>query len=102
MGNRFVPALLIALLVLVNAQLWFGRGSIASVSALRQQLETQKAANLRAQQANERLASEVRDLKEGLEMVEERARMELGMVKPNEIYVQIARDPSTAASAPRR
>lgn len=91
MGNRFVPALLVALLVLVHAQLWLGRGSIASVSALRQQLETQKAANLRAQQANERLASEVRDLKEGLEMVEERARMELGMVKPNEIYVQIVK-----------
>ncbi len=91
MGNRFVPALLVALLVLVHAQLWLGRGSIASVSALRQQLETRKAANLRAQQANERLASEVRDLKEGLEMVEERARMELGMVKPNEIYVQIAK-----------
>jgi len=90
-GNRFVPALLVALLVLVHAQLWFGRGSIASVSALRQQLETQKAANLRAQQANEQLASEVRDLKEGLEMVEERARMELGMVKPNEIYVQIGK-----------
>ena len=57
MGNRFVPALLVALLVLVHAQLWFGRGSIASVSALRRQLETQKAANLQAQQANERLAS---------------------------------------------
>ncbi|MEO8652778.1 MAG: septum formation initiator family protein [Ramlibacter sp.] len=91
MANRFVPALLVALLLLVHAQLWFGRGSIASVSALQQQLEAQKAANLQAQQANERLASEVRDLKEGLEMVEERARMELGMVKPNEIYVQIAK-----------
>jgi cell division protein FtsB len=90
-GNRFVPALLIALLLLVHAQLWFGRGSIASVAALRQQLEAQKAANLQAQQANERLASEVRDLKEGMEMVEEKARMELGMVKPNEIYVQIGK-----------
>jgi cell division protein FtsB len=90
-GNRFVPALLIALLLLVHAQLWFGRGSIASVAALQQQLEAQKAANLQAQQANERLASEVRDLKEGMEMVEEKARMELGMVKPNEIYVQIGK-----------
>jgi cell division protein FtsB len=90
-GNRFVPALLVALLLLVHAQLWFGRGSLANVSALQQQLEAQKAANVQAQQANERLASEVRDLKEGLEMVEERARMELGMVKPNEIFVQIAK-----------
>lgn len=91
MGNRFVPLLLVALLLLVHAQLWFGRGSVANVSALEQQLAEQKAANLRAQQENERLASEVRDLKEGLEMVEEKARMELGMVKPNEIYVQIAK-----------
>jgi cell division protein FtsB len=91
LGNRVVPALLVALLVLVHAQLWFGRGSIASVAGLQQQLDAQKAANLKAQQANERLASEVRDLKEGLEIVEEKARMELGMVKPNEIYVQIAK-----------
>ena len=37
------------------------------------------------------LSAEVRDLKEGLEMVEEKARLELGMVKPNEIYVQFAK-----------
>jgi cell division protein FtsB len=91
LGNRVVPALLVALLVLVHAQLWFGRGSIASVAILQQQLDAQKAANLKAQQANERLTSEVRDLKEGVEIVEEKARMELGMVKPNEIYVQIAK-----------
>jgi cell division protein FtsB len=90
-GNRLVPALLVALLLVVHAQLWFGRGSVQSVSALQRQLEAQKAANAQAQLANERLASEVRDLKEGVEMVEERARAELGMVKPNEIFVQIAK-----------
>jgi cell division protein FtsB len=42
-------------------------------------------------QANDRLAAEVRDLKEGMEMVEEKARFELGMVRPNEILVQIAK-----------
>jgi cell division protein FtsB len=88
---RLVPALLVALLLVVHAQLWFGRGSVTSVSRMQQTLDAQKAANLRAQQANERLASEVRDLQEGLEMVEEKARMELGMVKPNEIFVQIAK-----------
>ena len=55
------------------------------------ELNTKKQANLAAQLANERLASEVRDLKEGLEMVEEKARLELGMVKANEIYVQMAK-----------
>ena len=89
MGNRLVPAILIALLLIVHAQLWFGRGSVGNVAALQQKLDEQKAANAQAQQANERLASEVRDLKEGLEMVEEKARMELGMVKPNEIFVNI-------------
>ena len=44
-----------------------------------------------ARQANERLASEVRDLKEGLEMVEEKARAELGMIKPDEILVQVTK-----------
>jgi len=89
--NRLVPAFLVALLLVVHAQLWFGRGSIGSVAQMQQDLEAQKAANAQAQQANERLASELRDLKEGLEMVEEKARMELGMVKPNEIFVQIAK-----------
>ena len=91
MGNRLVPALLIALLAVVHAQLWFGRGSVGSVAQMQRKLEEQRAANAQAQQANERLASEVRDLKEGLEMVEEKARMELGMVRPDEIYVQIGK-----------
>ncbi|MBI2768791.1 MAG: septum formation initiator family protein [Burkholderiales bacterium] len=91
MGNRIVPAILIALLLVLHAQLWFGRGSVRSVSEMQRKLDAQKAANLQAQQANLRLGSEVNDLKEGLEMVEEKARAELGMVKPNEILVQIAK-----------
>mgnify|MGYP003609128307 CR=1 FL=1 len=90
MGGRFVPFVLLALLVALHAQLWLGRGSVAHVRSLQQQLAAQKAANAQAQQANDRLAAEVNDLKEGLEMVEDKARSELGMVKPNEIYVQIA------------
>jgi cell division protein FtsB len=88
-GKRIVPVILVALLLVVHAQLWFGRGSVGSVSTLQYKLEAQKAANSQAQQANDRLASEVRDLKEGLGMVEEKARSELGMVKPNEIFVNI-------------
>jgi cell division protein FtsB len=91
MGNRIVPALLIALLAVVHAQLWFGRGSVRNVASLQHKLEEQKLRNAQAQQANERLASEVRDLKEGLDMVEEKARGELGMVKPNEVFVQVAK-----------
>ncbi len=91
MGSRFVPAILITLLVVLHAQLWFGRGSVPNVNRMAGELETQRQKNQLAQQANDRLAAEVQDLKEGLTMVEEKARLELGMVKPNEIYVQIAK-----------
>lgn len=89
MGNRLIPAILIALLALFHAQLWIGRGSIPSVREMQQRLDEQLVENSQAQARNDQLAAEVRDLKEGLEMVEEKARSELGMVKPNEIFVQI-------------
>ncbi len=89
MGRRLVPVALLCLLVIVQAQLWFGRGSVPAVARLQDQINAQKQQNEQAQLANDRLAAEVRDLKEGLEMVEEKARLELGMVKANEIYVQI-------------
>ena len=89
MGNRLVPAILIALLALFHAQLWMGRGSIPAVRDMQHRLDEQLANNAKAQIANEQLAEEVRDLKEGLEMVEDKARSELGMVKPNEIFVQV-------------
>jgi len=98
MGHRIVSVALIALLVIVHAQLWFGRGSVAAVAQLTDQLSAQQQKNQLAQLANNRLTAEVRDLKEGLEMVEEKARLELGMIKPNEIYVQIATSPKTPAS----
>ncbi|MGB3450555.1 MAG: septum formation initiator family protein [Giesbergeria sp.] len=88
MRSRLLLAVLLALLAALQAQLWLGRGSIPRVAAMQSQLDEQKAANARAGEANERLASEVHDLKEGLDMVEEKARSELGMVKQGEIYVQ--------------
>jgi cell division protein FtsB len=91
MGHRLVPALLITLLVVLHAQLWVGRGSVPNVASLRTQLEEQRRSNAQAALANARLTEEIRDLREGLEIVEEKARGELGMVKANEIYVQIAR-----------
>lgn len=90
-AQRAVPALLLVLLAIVQGQLWFGRGNLGEVAELERQLQAQLAANAAAKSANERLASEVRDLQEGLDTVEEKARLELGMVRPNEVFVQIAR-----------
>jgi cell division protein FtsB len=90
-NSRVVAALLLGLLLVVHGQLWFGRGSVGNVAEMQRKLEEQKAANALAHQANAQLAAEVRDLQEGLEMVEEKARTELGMVKPNEIFVNYGR-----------
>ena len=89
MSRRLVPTILVLLLAIVHAQLWFGRGSVRNVARLQSKLEAQNDKNNAAQARNEQLASEVKDLKEGLEMVEEKARSELGMVKPNEMFVQL-------------
>ena len=89
-GKRLLP-LLIALLVIFQAQLWLGRGSIPNVRQMEQQLSEQLERNQQAKVRNSQLEAEVRDLKEGLEIVEEKARTELGMVKPNEIFVQVTK-----------
>jgi cell division protein FtsB len=88
---RIVPVVLAVVLLVLQMQLWTGRGSLRDVSQLEAKLVRQKEANARMTLANDRLASEVNDLKEGLEMVEERARQELGMVRPDEVFVQITR-----------
>jgi cell division protein FtsB len=90
LGKRLVTGLLLALLLVLQAQIWFGRGSVPNVRQMQLRLDDMSRQNQQAQGENERLASEVRDLKEGLDMVEEKARSELGMVKPNEIFVQFS------------
>lgn len=88
---RWTTVVVAALLLAVQGDLWLGKGNWRYVMTLRQQLESQRAANERARERNARVAAEVADLKEGLEMVEEKARAELGMVRPDEILVQVNR-----------
>jgi len=76
--------------VVVHLGLWFGKGSVPHVWNQRAQLAAQRAQNEQAQARNQRMAAEVLDLKAGLEMIEEKARGELGMVKPDEVFVQIS------------
>ena len=86
---KALAALLITLLVLVQYRLWVGDESLAEVWRLRQAIEHQSAENVLLKSRNQRLEAEVHDLKNGLEAVEERARMELGMIRKGEIYFQI-------------
>jgi cell division protein FtsB len=89
MDNRLLPAALIALLLMLQGQIWLGKGSVPTVIDLEYKIQEQNELNAKARRINGQLNSEVNDLKEGLNTVEERARHELGMVKANEIFVQI-------------
>ncbi|MEG0922046.1 MAG: septum formation initiator family protein [Comamonas sp.] len=91
MISRIVPFVLLAILVSIHAQLWSGRGSIPYVTDMKTQIATKKTENEAAQRENTRLETEVNDLKQGMDMVEAKARNELGMLKPNEVLVQYTR-----------
>jgi len=93
MIQRFVPVVLLLVLVVLHGQLWLGPRGIPNVGVLQHRLDEQKAANARAQQTIDQLRSEVADLKNGLATVEEKARMDLGMVKQGEIFVQVTPRP---------
>ena len=88
---RWVTVVLAGLVLLVQADLWFGRGSLPQVWKLQRDLATQQQTNERARDRNARVSAEVTDLREGLEMVEDKARNELGMIKPDEVLVQVSK-----------
>jgi len=88
---KVLGILLAAFLVAIQAQLWFGKGGLPRGVALRAELLEAQASNAQARARNAQLQAELRDLREGLEMVEEKARFELGMVKQDEIFVQVNR-----------
>ena len=96
---RVITAVLLLLIALVHAELWFGKGSVPRVMQLQAKLDEQKLENAAAQRRNDLLVAEISDLKEGLEMVEEKARSELGMLKPDEILVQISRPQTSRPQA---
>ncbi len=90
--TALLVVLLGALLAWLQYTMWFGTGGSQEVDALRAQVERQQVENLQLQQRNEALVAEVDDLKSGGAAVEERARSELGMVKPGETFYRVVDD----------
>ena len=84
---RLVTIVLVVLIAWVQAELLFGKAGVAHVHEMSLELAALRGANAVARQRNDQLQAEVSDLKEGLEMVEEKARSELGMTKPDELLV---------------
>jgi cell division protein FtsB len=88
---RLITLALAALLLLIQYPLWLGKGGWLTVADLESQVDAARARTEQLKARNAKLESEVRDLKDGLGAVEERARYELGMIKSNEIFVQVLR-----------
>ncbi|MCC7256480.1 MAG: cell division protein FtsB [Dokdonella sp.] len=86
---RWVALVLLVLLVALQVQLWSGHGGLREMWRLQQNLAEQKKANEVLKKRNETLAAEVEDLKHGNEAIEERARSELGLIKPGETFIQV-------------
>ncbi len=87
MISRILIFSLLFLLIQLQYQLWFGKGGYQDLQLLQQLQVQQTTENTLLQQRNASLAADVEDLKYGTEAIEERARSELGLVKPNEIFV---------------
>lgn len=86
---RFLIALLLVLLVVLQFRLWVGEGSLAELHLLKQDIAEQKHELEQMRRRNQALQAEVSDLKKGLEAIEERARHDLGMIRQGETFYQI-------------
>jgi cell division protein FtsB len=85
---------LAAVLIALQYPMWLGKGSWMKVWELDRQLAQQKGSTARLKARNEALDAEVRDLKQGFEAIEERARFELGMIRKDEVFFQVVAAPS--------
>jgi cell division protein FtsB len=97
---RIACLLMLLLLAGLQYQLWWGTGGRADVDALAATVARQEAENAQLQQRNDALVAEVEDLKSGTAAVEERARTELGMVKPGETFYRIVDKQSGVRPSP--
>ncbi len=80
---------MLVLLLGLQAKLWFGDGSLSEVVQLSKELELQKIRLQELEERNRLLEAQVIDLQEGLDAYEEKARNDLGMVKPDETFIQL-------------
>lgn len=90
--RRFLIAALIVAAIALQVRLWFGEGSFAQVAGLKDQVESKEARILGKEERNRILLAETRELKTGLETIEELARTELGMIKSSETFYLIVEE----------
>jgi cell division protein FtsB len=90
---RILAGVLSALILAIQYPLWLGKGGWLRVWDVDRQLDAQRARNEQFEMRNGALAAEVKDLKQGFDAIEERARYELGMIKNDEVFFQVPAKP---------
>jgi cell division protein FtsB len=95
---RWLALILIALLIGLQIKLWIGDGGMRDLRAIRERVSEQHAENEKLKQRNDALHADVEDLKHGRDAVESRARSQLGLIKPGEVFYQVVTGPAPAAS----
>ncbi|MEP7184427.1 MAG: cell division protein FtsB [Rhodanobacter sp.] len=97
---RWIALILVVILIGLQLKLWSGAGSMRDVDALRVSVKKQADENVRLLQRNRAVGADVVDLKQGDQAVEARARTELGLIKPGEVFYQVVEQPGHAGDAP--
>jgi cell division protein FtsB len=96
---RILAIIFAALILALQYPMWLGKGGWLRVRELDRQVDAQKRVNIELQARNAKLDADVRDLKQGLEAIEERARSELGMIRQDEVFFQLPQDAVPRAPA---
>src|ERR1700681_1507459 len=100
---KWLAAALALAVLLLQYRVWFSEDGVREVERLKRAVATQRADNEQLGERNRQLAAEVRDLKTGMDALEERARSDLGMIARNETFYQVApARPVAATTAPTR
>ncbi|HEX5961455.1 MAG TPA: cell division protein FtsB [Rhodanobacteraceae bacterium] len=95
---RWLALILIALLIGLQIKLWISDGGMRDLRTIRARVAEQQAENAKLKQRNEALHADVEDLKHGQDAVAARARSQLGLIRPGEVFYQVVATPAGAAS----
>lgn len=80
---------LIGLVLILQSTYWFSDHGKVQHQKLQQEIQQQQSENQQLRLRNERLHAEAKDLKTGTEVLEERARSQLGLIKEGETFYQV-------------
>jgi len=96
---KIIALILLILLIWLQYKIWLQDGGIPEVLQLQKEVDIEQSEVKKLQERNQSLDAEVKDLKKGLDAIEERARSEMGMIKKGEVYYQVIESEKSKSSA---